>query len=64
MANIEEIKKIADEKGIELTDEMLEKVAGGFFSEEEWNKLTKAQQDAYIEESMINWTIGQPCILD
>ena len=44
MANIEEIKKMAEENGYELSDEVLESVAGGYYSKEEWTAMTVEQR--------------------
>jgi len=51
MANIEELKKMVEENGIELTDEMLDAVAGGLYSEEEWLAMTKNERRAAIMQS-------------
>ena len=41
MANIEDIKKMASENGVEITDEILADVAGGYYSTEEWLKCLR-----------------------
>lgn len=51
MANIEEIKKIADEKGVELTEEMLESVAGGKYTTEEWTAMSAEDRIQAILDS-------------
>ena len=52
MANIEELKKMAEENGMEISDEVLESVAGGLYSEEEWTQMTKDERRAAVKESM------------
>ncbi len=64
MANIEEIKKMADEQGVELTDDVLEAIAGGVIPYEEWTKMTKEQRRAAQTESENNRDANLPCILD
>lgn len=64
MANIEEIKKIAAEDGVELTEEMLEAIAGGKYTYEEWKAMTDEERIAAFAESTANRAIGQPCKLD
>ena len=49
MAALDEMKKFADENGIELTDEMLDAIAGGRYSYEE--------SHFYINESICFHTL-------
>ena len=62
MANIEELKKIAEEKGVELTDDMLEVVAGGM-SKEDWDKLTPEEQKQAQVQSIIEYAQTGKCSL-
>lgn len=64
MANIEEIKKIAAEEGIELTEEMLEAIAGGKYSLEEWDKMTDDERVAAQIDSIMKRLNKLPCDLD
>ena len=63
MANLEDIKKVAEEQGIELTEDMLEQIAGGVIPPEEWEKMTPEERKAAQIESMINIAQGKPCAL-
>ncbi|MEE0875635.1 MAG: hypothetical protein UIH27_19600 [Ruminococcus sp.] len=64
MANIEDIKKFADEKGVEISDEMLEAIAGGRYTLEEWDNMTDEERIAAFAESTANRAVGKPCKLD
>ena len=61
---LDEIKKVAEENGIELTPEMLDSIAGGAFSEDEWKKFTPEERQRLQMESITNKTLGKPCCLD
>ena len=51
MANLEELKKMADAEGVELSEEDLEAIAGGLYSEEEWLKMSPDERRAAYMES-------------
>lgn len=53
MANIEEIKKYAAEEGIDLSEDVLEAIAGGKYSDEEWSKMTEDERIAAQDRSVI-----------
>ena len=53
MANIEELKKLADEKGVELSEEDIETIVGGLYSKEEWRAMTPDERDAAVKQSMM-----------
>ena len=52
MANIEDIKKLADEQGVELSEDMLETIAGGYYSVEEWLKMSAAEREKAKNDSL------------
>ena len=52
MANIEDIKKMASENGVEITDEILADVAGGYYSTEEWLKMSAAERQKAKDDSI------------
>ena len=60
---LDEMKKIADEEGIELTDEMLDAVAGGVIPPEIWNNMTEEERKQAQIQSMLNIAQGKPCDL-
>lgn len=51
MANIEELKKMADAEGVELSEEDLDAVAGGYYTYEEWKAMTRDEKIAAREAS-------------
>ncbi len=63
MALLDEMKKVADEKGIELTDDMLEAIAGGKIDPAIWEKMTEEERKAAQIQSMLNIAQGKPCDL-
>ena len=63
MANLEELKKMAEENGIELTDEMLESVAGRYLPPN-WNGMTPDETNAFLLESLRARMMAQHCIID
>ncbi|MBR0413072.1 MAG: hypothetical protein IJI47_05860 [Eubacterium sp.] len=63
MANIDEMKKIAAEKGIEITDDMLAEIAGGKIDPAIWNNMTPEERKAAQIQSMLNIAQGKPCDL-
>ena len=60
---LDELKKVADEEGIELTDEMLDKVAGGAIPPEIWDGMTEEERKAAQIQSLINMAQGKECAL-
>ncbi|MBQ7203252.1 MAG: hypothetical protein IJS03_04445 [Eubacterium sp.] len=64
MAALDEIKKYAAEEGIELTDDMLEAIAGGRYSYEEWKNMTTEERQAAQLASIMARMNNQPCALD
>ena len=64
MAVLDEIKKYADENGVELTEDMLDAIAGGRYSYEEWKAMTKEEREAAQLASIMARAQGQPCALD
>lgn len=64
MANIEEIKKIAAEDGVELTEEMLEAIAGGRYTYEEWKAMSTEERQAAQLDSVMKRAQQLPCALD
>lgn len=61
---LDEMKKYAEENGIELTEEMLDAIAGGRYSYEEWKNMTKEEREAAQLASIMARAQGQPCALD
>lgn len=64
MANLEELKKEAAEAGIELTEDMLDGVAGGAYTREEWEAMTVEERQAAQIMSVLARYKGLPCALD
>ena len=64
MAALDEMKKFADENGIELTDEMLDAIAGGRYSYEEWKNMTTEERQAAQLASIMARINHAPCALD
>lgn len=64
MAVMDEIKKVADENGIELTEEMLDAIAGGRYTYEEWKNMTDDERIAAQLASVMARAQQQPCALD
>lgn len=64
MAAIDEMKKFADENGVELTDDMLEAIAGGRYSYEEWKNMTPDERIAAQLASIMARVNNAPCALD
>ncbi|MBR2732339.1 MAG: hypothetical protein IKD72_10200 [Clostridia bacterium] len=64
MANLEDIKKVAADNGIELTEEFLDAIAGGRYSLEEWDKMTDEERQAAQLRSMMARMSNSPCELD
>lgn len=64
MANLEELKKEAAEAGVELTEDMLDGVAGGVYSKEEWEAMTVEERQAAQIMSVLARYRGIHCDLD
>lgn len=52
MSMLDDLKRVASEDGVELTDEMLDSVAGGYYSDAEWLKMTVEERDKAVRTSM------------
>ncbi len=62
---LSELQKLAADKGIELPDDILDEVAGGAYSEEEWNNMTVEERQAAQQRSIIAKVITKtPCEMD
>ena len=58
------IKEMAGE-GVELPEEILDAVAGGAYSVEEWNQMSTEERRAAQDRSLIaKLILEQPCELD
>ena len=64
MAAIDEKKKFADENGIELTEDMLDAIAGGRYTYEEWKNMTTDERKAAQLASIMARINNAPCALD
>ena len=53
------VKKIADEKGIEINDEMLDNIQGGYYSN--WDQLDRKTQMRLQQESATAFSMGEYC---
>lgn len=64
MPPIEVIKEMAGE-GVELPDEIVEAIAGGAYTEEEWFAMSTEERQAAQQRSLIaKLVLQQPCELD
>ena len=63
MANLEELKKVAEENGIELTEDMLDGIAGGVIDPEIWNNMSEEERKAAQIQSMLRIAQKLPCDL-
>ena len=57
------IKELAGE-GVELSDEILEAVAGGAYTVEEWNTMSTEDREAAQQRSIFAKMFNDPCELD
>ncbi len=64
MAVLDEMKAYANENGIELTEEMLDAIAGGRYSYEEWKAMTTEERQAAQLASIMARAQSKPCALD
>lgn len=60
---LEVIKEMAGE-GVELPEEILEEVAGGAYTVEEWNAMTTEERQAAQKRSRLAKALGLECELD
>lgn len=56
---ISDLMKIAKEKRVEISDEMLDQVAGGYYSN--WADLDRETQLKLQQESILNMARGNYC---
>ena len=56
---LNELKKTEGEERLELTDEMMDQVAGGYYSN--WGDLDKRTQMRLQQESMTSMALGEYC---
>ncbi len=62
---LEELTKLAAEKGIELPDDLADLVAGGEYTYEEWEQMSEEERKAAQKRSLIAKLITHtPCELD
>lgn len=62
---LSEIKKVATENGVELTDDMLDEIAGGAYTQEEWLSMTvEERQEAQRRSLLAKLVLKQPCEMD
>jgi len=64
MASIEELKKLADAEGVELSEEELELIAGGAYTYEEWYAMTVEERKAAQKRSFAKRILQMECELD
>lgn len=57
------LKELAGE-GVELSDEILEAVAGGAYTEEEWFAMSTEERRAAQQRSIVAKQLNAPCELD
>ncbi len=61
---IKVIQELAGE-GVELPDEILDEVAGGAYTDEEWFAMTEEERKAAQQRSLLNkLVLKQPCEMD
>ena len=62
---LNEIQKLAADKGVELPDELIDAVAGGAYTEEEWFAMSPEERQAAQHRSLVAKVILHlPCELD
>lgn len=62
---LSEITKLAAEKGVELPDEIIDAVAGGAYTEEEWFAMSGDERRAAQQRSlMAKFVLNLPCEMD
>lgn len=61
---LDAIKEMAGE-GVELPEELLDAVAGGAYTVEEWNAMSVEERQAAQQRSLLaRFVLNQPCELD
>lgn len=62
---LSELVKLAAENGVELPDDIAETVAGGEYTDEEWNNMSAEERKAAQRRSLVARLITfTPCELD
>ena len=62
---LNEIQKLAADKGVELPDELIDAVAGGAYTQDEWNSMSTEERQAAQRRSMLaKYVFHTPCELD
>ena len=62
---LQELQKLAAEKGVELPDDILDEVAGGAYTQEEWNNMSEEERKAAQKRSLLaKLVLKKPCELD
>lgn len=62
---LNEIQKLAADKGVELPDELIDAVAGGAYTQDEWNAMSTEERQAAQRRSMLaKYVFHTPCELD
>ena len=62
---LSELTKLAADQGLELPDEVIDAVAGGVYSQEEWASMSTEERMAAQKRSVIyKFVLHQPCELD
>lgn len=62
---LNEIQKLAADKGVELPDELIDAVAGGAYTSEEWAAMTTQERQAAQQRSlMAKFVFHTPCEMD
>lgn len=56
---MDKVKKIADEKGIELNEELLDNIQGGYYTN--WDQLDRKTQIRLQQESTTEFSLGEYC---
>lgn len=61
---LSELTKLAADNGIELPEDILDMVAGGEYTEEEWFAMSTEERQAAQKRSLAAKLLSQPCELD
>lgn len=64
LPTLEELSKLAADKGVELPDDIADAVAGGEYTPEEWLAMTVEERQAAQKRSLAADILGVPCELD
>ncbi len=64
MSMLDDIKKVASEDGVEIDEEMLDKIAGGAYTKEEWSAMDDEERWAAIRRSFAAYAKKEVCELD